>query len=274
MPELRIRGATLHYEDTGTGAETIVFAHGLFFSWRNFEEQIRALRGRYRCIAFDFRGQGESEITKSGYDLDSLAEDAAAVIETLRAAPCHFVGLSMGGFVGLRLAIRRPALLRSLVLLDSSADAESSRDRLRYGALVMIARWFGLRPVIGQVLPVMFSKRLLRNREFRTLWRDRILANDRLGTVRAVEGVLSRASVHDDLGKITTPTLIVVGAEDRATPPVHSRRMHDAISGSRLLVVPELGHMSSIEAPEAVTEAIREFVSAPISTSTDSLSRA
>ncbi|HEY0789270.1 MAG TPA: alpha/beta fold hydrolase [Thermoanaerobaculia bacterium] len=262
MPELQIRGARIHYEDGGTGTEAIVFAHGLLFSSRIFDEQIRALRDRYRCVAFDFRGQGQSEITRSGYDIDSLAEDAAAVIEALGAAPCHFVGLSMGGFVGLRLAIRRPGLLRSLVLLDSSADAEGLRDRLRYSALIVIARWFGLRPVIGRVLPVMFGRRLLRNRELRTFWRDRILANDRVGAIRAVEGVLSRAGVYDDLGKITTPTLIVVGEEDRATPPVHSRRMHDVISGSRLLVLPETGHMASIEAPEAVTDAIREFVRA------------
>ncbi|HSN68924.1 MAG TPA: alpha/beta fold hydrolase, partial [Thermoanaerobaculia bacterium] len=212
------------------------------------------------CIAFDFRGQGESEITESGYDVDSLTEDTAAVIETLGAAPCHFVGLSMGGFVGLRLALRRSSLLRSLVLVDSSADVETFWDRLRYGAMIAVARRFGLRPVIGPLLRVMFSERLLRNRELRTLWRDRVLAIDRVAAIRAVEGVLSRASVYDDLGTITTPTLIVVGQEDRTTPPARARRMHDAIPGSRLVVLPEVGHMASIEAPEALTEAIREFV--------------
>lgn len=262
MPELRIRGARLHYEDTRTGAQAIVFAHGLLFSAQSFDEQIRALRDHFRCIAFDFRGQGESEVTKSGYDIDSLTDDAAEIIETLGVAPCHFVGLSMGGFVGLRLALRRPALLRSLVLLDSSADVEGSWERIRYGALIVIARWFGLRPVIGPVLRIMFSKTLLRNPALRTRWRDRILANDRVGAVRAVKGVLSRAGVYADLEKITTPTLIVVGDQDGATPPAQSKRLHAAIRGSRLVILPEVGHMSSIEAPEAVTEAIREFVSA------------
>src|SRR5437899_1734771 len=122
MPRMQVDGAELHYEDTGGGGPPVVFSHGLLWSGKMYRFQVEALRGSHRCISFDFRGQGRSPIADSGYDMDTLARDAAALIEKLRAAPCHFVGLSMGGFIGMRLALRRPELLRSLTLIETAAD--------------------------------------------------------------------------------------------------------------------------------------------------------
>ena len=81
MPKLQINDAEIYFEEHGAGPETIVFAHGLLWSGRMFDNQVNALQDRYRCITFDFRGQGQSEVTKSGYDIDTLTEDAAALIE-------------------------------------------------------------------------------------------------------------------------------------------------------------------------------------------------
>jgi len=126
---VKVNGVELHVEDTGGSGAPVVFSHGLLWSTKMWRFQIAAFRGAHRCIAFDHRGQGRSEVTPSGYDMDTLAEDAAALIEQTGAAPVHFVGLSMGGFVGLRLAARRPALLRSLALIGSASDGESSGAR-------------------------------------------------------------------------------------------------------------------------------------------------
>ena len=116
MPKIQVNGTTLHYEDHGSGAETIVFAHGLLWSGDMFAAQVAALKDHFRCVTFDFRGQGQSEIALSGYDMDTLTDDAAALIKVLDCGSCHFIGLSMGGFVGLRLAIRQPELISSLPL--------------------------------------------------------------------------------------------------------------------------------------------------------------
>src|SRR6516162_3745736 len=72
MPTMPINGAKIYYEDTGSGPGTIVFAHGLLCNTHLFDHQVAALKDRYRCIAFDFRGQGQSEVTKTGYDMDTL----------------------------------------------------------------------------------------------------------------------------------------------------------------------------------------------------------
>jgi 3-oxoadipate enol-lactonase len=126
-----------------------------------FDAQVALLKERYRCVAFDFRGQGRSEVTRSGYDMETLYEDAVALMEQLGCAPCHFLGLSMGGFIGLRLAARRPELLRSLMLLETSADPEPSGNVAKYRQLTFVARWFGLGLVVDRVMPVMFGRTFL-----------------------------------------------------------------------------------------------------------------
>src|SRR5258708_37201312 len=122
MPRLQVDGADLHYQEAGRGP-ALVFAHGLLWSSSMFRFQIAALRDRYRCIAFDFRGQGQSEVTRKGYDMDTLARDAAQLIEKLGAAPAHFVGLSMGGFIGMRLAARRGGVLSSPGVFGTAGGA-------------------------------------------------------------------------------------------------------------------------------------------------------
>ena len=263
MPKLQINDAEIHFEEHGAGPETIVFAHGLLWSGRMFDNQVNALQDRYRCITFDFRGQGQSEVTESGYDIDTLSEDAAALIEALQCAPCHFLGLSMGGFAGLRLAIRRPALLKSLMLLETSADPEPEENLGRYRLFNFVARWLGLRLVADRVMPIMFGEKFLsdpgRTKE-KEEWRERMIANHRIGITRAVKGVISRAGVYDQLDKITTPTLIIVGEQDVATVPAKAERMHARIRGSKLVVVSGAGHTSTVEEPGAVNAALEAFL--------------
>lgn len=263
MPEIKVNDVTLFYEDQGSGPETIVFAHGLLWSGRMFDDQVAALKDKFRCITFDFRGQGQSEIAATGYDMDTLTEDAAALIKALDVQPCHFLGLSMGGFIGQRLAIRYPSLLKSLMLLETSADAEPQENIGRYRTLNFIARWFGLRPVAGRVMKIMFGEKFLGDpsrRQQRQQWRQQMIGNHRIGITRAVEGVISRDGVYDRLTEITVPTLIVVGDQDVATVPEKSERMHQQIRNSDLVVIPGAGHTSTVEEPAAVNRALSEFL--------------
>jgi len=268
MPMLRVNGATLWYEEHGAGAETIVFAHGLLWSGRMFDAQVAALQGRFRCVTFDFRGQGRSEVTADGYDMDTLADDAAALIEALGCAPCHFVGLSMGGFIGMRLAARRPELLRSLVLMETSADAEPAENVPRYrmlGGIVRALGKLGMRLVMGRVMRIMFGRTFLQDparAAERRLWRERGMENHRLGVTRALQGVIGRTPIHGELEKIAAATLVMVGDEDVATVPAKAERIRDAIPGARLVVIPGAGHTSSVEQPAFVNAALEAFFTA------------
>ncbi len=260
---MRINGADLHVEDTGGSGPAIVFSHGLLWSTTLWRFQVAAFRDSYRCIAWDHRGQGKSEVTESGYDMDTLAEDAAALIERLGATPAHFVGLSMGGFVGMRIAARRPELLRSLVLMETASDAEPWMNVPKYAAMNFLTRFLGVSPFVPAVMKIMFARPFREDparAELRNGLIRELLCNDVTGMRRAVNGVINRKALGDrELALIELPTLVISGSEDSAVVPERSMRTASRIRGARFLRIPRAGHSSSIEEPEAVNQALRSF---------------
>jgi 3-oxoadipate enol-lactonase len=271
MPVMDVNAARVHVEDTGVppgrpDAEAVVFGHGLLFSGRSFDGQVERLRDQYRCVTIDWRGQGRSPAAASGYDMDTLTQDTIGVIDALGLGPVHFVGLSMGGFVGMRLAARHPQHLRTLTLIDTSAEPEDAANVGKYRLLARIYRLFGIRPVRSRVEHIMFSKTNLADPDFRSAvdaWVAEMAKLDRSGVKKAIYGVIDRDPILAEIDRITVPALVIVGADDVATPLVKSERIVAAISGSRLEVVPDAGHSSSIEQPVVVAALIEEFIEAP-----------
>ncbi|MBX9929252.1 MAG: alpha/beta hydrolase, partial [Gemmatimonadaceae bacterium] len=260
-----VNGVSIWYEDSG-GDDKVpgVFSHGLLLNGRMFEPQVEALKDRYRCIRYDHRGQGRSSSDPGWrpHDIENLYRDAINFLETTDLRPVHWVGFSTGGFVGMRLAARRPDLVSSLTLLDTSAEAETHAARAQYQRLTWAALALGPKRLVNRIMPVLFGKSFLtdptRAAEV-ARWREEIAANSRM-VVRAVWGVLERESVLDELREISTPTLVVVGEEDVATVPTKSRRIHASIHGSVLVRLPRCGHSSSIEQPAEVSRLLREFL--------------
>jgi 3-oxoadipate enol-lactonase len=263
MPELQVDGAKLFYEDTGGTGPAIVFSHGLLWSTGMWRFQVAAFRDRFRCIAFDFRGQGRSEITASGYDMETLAQDAAQLVGELANGPVHFAGLSMGGFVGMRLAARRPELVRTLALLDTANDPEPRLNLPKYKLLGLATRVLGTGALAGEIMKVMFAKPFLRDparAELRALMRRALVDNRIQGSLRATDGVLFRKPVEAaELSRISCPTVVISGAEDSAIAPARSRRLAEQIPGARFVSIPRAGHTSAIEEPEAVNAALRDL---------------
>jgi len=269
MPKIKIRDTELFYIDTDAEAgevsnkETIVFAHGLLWDHEMFLPQIAALKEQYRCIAFDFRGQGKSPSTKGGYDMDNLTQDTLALLDQLVEGPVHFLGLSMGGFIGMRLAIHHPERLKSLMLLETTADPEPEENKPKYLKLCFVAKWFSTSLIVNKVMAIMFSQSFLNDpnkKELKTEWENRLKSLNRWTFGRAVDGVVHRKGVYELLNNINTPTLIIVGDEDVATVPAKAKRIHDAIENSQLEHVPQAGHTSSIEQPKIINQLISTFL--------------
>ncbi len=260
---LTVNGTTLWVEDSGGDGTPLLFSHGLLMSSRMFDAQVAALQGRYRCIRWDHRGQGRSaDVSGRIITIEQVTEDTIALIRTLALPPVHFVGLSMGGFVGMRLAARHPELLRSLALLDTSADAEPAENVPRYRLLNTITRWLGIRWVVSRVMPIMFGRTFLSDpakATDRAHWRAQ-LAGNRRSIYRAVNGVVERDGVAHELAAIRCPTLVLVGEEDVATVPAKSERIGGLIAGAELRRIPGAGHSSSVEQPDAVTSALDTFL--------------
>ena len=268
MPLIDTNGAQVYVEDTGSppdhsNAEAVVFGHGVLFSGRSFAGQVARLRDRYRCLTIDWRGQGRSPATESGYDMDTLTQDAIGVIEALGLGPVHFVGLSMGGFVGMRLGARHPELLRSLTLVDTNAGPEDTASARRYRLLAWVYGLAGVRPVKSQVLPVLFGPTYRadpRSKAEIGAWIAELSTSDRSGIKKAIHGVIERDPILPEIGRITAPTLVIVGADDVAAPVAKSAAIAAAIPGARLEILPNAGHSSSIEQPDVVAGLIESFV--------------
>ncbi|KAA9159630.1 alpha/beta fold hydrolase [Amycolatopsis acidicola] len=262
MPSIEVNGAALAYTDTGPrGAPAVLFGHGLLFGGWMFGPQVEALSDRFRCVTIDWRGQGDSPPARGGYDMDTLTGDAVALIDALGLAPVHWVGLSMGGFVGQRIAVRHGELLRTLTLLDTSAEAEDPAKAHDYKLLALVQRVFGIRPVLGRVTPLLFGPGAPADAVGE--WRRRIARANRAALRQAVLGVANRKAVTHELGRITVPALVVAGAEDRAIPPAESARMADGIAGARLEVVENCGHSSTLEQPAEIVRLLTTFLERP-----------
>jgi len=261
---IELGDTTLYHEDTGPGStgETIAFSHGLLWGSELFAPQISALRDRYRCIAWDHRGQGRSASDhRQTIGMELVWQDAVALLEHLQVGPVHFCGLSMGGFVAMRMAARRPELVRSLILIETSSDPEPRENISRYRLLSNIVRLLGPRVVRSQVGPIMLGKSIRDDPARRDeVERFTDLMSRRKDIWRAVNGVIDRAGIHAELARIVAPALVIVGEEDLATPAPKAEKIVGALTGARLVTVPRAGHSSTVEEPTAVTAAIESFL--------------
>lgn len=265
MPASIVNGVSVHYLQAGEGSETIVFSHGYLMNHRMYDHQITALKDRYNIIAFDHRCHGASEQVRTEFGMYDLVEDAATLIQTSSREPVHFIGMSTGGFVGMRLALRYPQLIKSLTLIDTSADIEDPKKKLSNSVMLEILRWFGVKPLIGKAMSALMGRTFLKDsqrKELKQYWQDYILSLDKRAIRQFGLAIFNRDSVLDALSKLTSPppTLVIVGSEDVATPVAKSQQLHTAIKDSQLVIVPKAGHTSPVEEPETVTQAIDAFL--------------
>ena len=265
MPTFQRGHTTIAYTDTGVpagreDAPVVFFAHGLLFSGWMFQHQIAHLRDRYRCVTIDFRGQGDSPRALGGYDMDTLTVDVSELLRHLQIPVVNFVGLSMGGFVGIRLAARNPEIVHSLTLLDSAATAEEPANRSKYKTLSKVYRVAGMKPLRSRVAPIMLADRNL-SAPWVEEWMAMLERTDRAGLVKAIESVADRDPCEDEAIRIIAPTLVVVGAEDAATPPDKSRRIAELIATTRFHEIPGAGHSPTMERPDEVNAILEAFLS-------------
>lgn len=268
MPIIHVNGAELYYDDTGPGGEAALFVPGLAWGTLLFRAQVAALEGRYRCVVVEPRGQGRSEVAKDGYELDNVALDLSALIDHLGLAPCHLVGHSLGGSAAVRIAARRPEVVRSLAMLNATADEDPVWDRVLFRGLSYLVEGFGMGRVDDRLVETMFGQTFL-NDPARAVQREearnQFLSNDSTGIARAVRGWLRSPAVMQELPKVTAPTLVVAGEEDSVVKPDRSRQVAEGVQNGRFLLVPNCGHSAPFEAPGQVNAALLElFERAPV----------
>lgn len=263
MPYITIKDAKIYYTQVGGGEEVLLFAHGLFWSHEMFGPQVKKFKENYTVIAYDHRGQGKSEYMGDGLSLDFLTEDALELIDRVAGKPVHFIGLGMGGFIGLRLAARYPHKIKSLVLLETSASPEPVENLPKYRFLNGLIKWFGFIPLVtAKLMQVLFAESWVKNPENRNaykFWKKQLRKNKK-SLYKSFEAVMSREGVEDEIRTIRCPVMVIVGDEDVATKSEKAKYLQMAIPDSRLHVLPGSGHSISIEKPDAVNTLIQDFL--------------
>ncbi|MFH5211821.1 alpha/beta fold hydrolase [Antrihabitans sp. NCIMB 15449] len=258
MASIDVNGTTLAYDEAGPkDATAIVFSHSLFFNRAMFDYYLQNFSPQYRVVTYDHRGQGESASAPlDELDMDTLTDDAAALIEALDLGPCHFVGNSMGGFVALRLAARRPDLLRSAVALNSSAEEE--HKLAEFEPVVAAARDKGPAELIDILMYIMFGDTsIAEETPAAKHWRLHMLSLPN-SIADSAHQVIHRRSIVDELASTKVPVLAIAGSEDHAYPPPISSENIAAATGGRHLTVEAAGHSVSAEQPEIVAGHLRD----------------
>lgn len=252
-------GIRVAYEEAGAGVPVLLL-HGFPFSRQMWRLQAPLARNA-RLITCDLRGFGESEGTPSS--MDELAEDVHALVTHLGLSSFILGGFSMGGYVLFRYIARHADRLKALLLLDTRADPDTPEGRQRrYDAIARIERE-GPSGYLDDFLKLVVSPKTLEARP--DLIRDLRgqMAKARPATLTgALRALAERPDSTPLLPTIRLPTLIIVGEDDKATPPESARRMHAAIAGSQFVLIPEAGHVSNLEQPEPFNAAVAAFLRA------------
>ncbi len=261
MPHYDGRGFKIHYVEEGDGP-AIVFAHGFLFDHTMFAAQFEDLPDRYRCIAWDLRGHGRSDLPDAPWSLQDMVADLIKFIEDTNAAPCHLVGMSLGGMTAVRVALQRQDLLRSLVMIDSTADAEDPGVAEAYSAYQARAhREDGVSEEFArETMPIFFTQTFIdENPDVIDIQVDREMNTPTITVVEGLRALIQRDSVVDQLPLIRMPALAIHGELDAAVPIARAEEFVSGVAGAELVRVLDAGHTTPIETPDVVNEALAGF---------------
>jgi 3-oxoadipate enol-lactonase len=260
MPSKTLNNTTMHFEESGTG-RALVLLHGFPLDSRIWEPQRQGLSDRHRVITPDLRGFGKSGLAIRPFSLEDLADDIHALLAELGALPAALGGLSMGGYVALAYVKKYPTDLSALLLLDTKAEGDTPDGKQARDKMIELARTKGAKAVADQMMPKMLSPDTLEHRPNVVKSLREVMDSQPPQTIAAALAAMRDRPDHSgNLPSISVPTLIIVGESDAITPPPVAESMHKAIPRSQLVIIKGAGHMTPMEQPQQVIDALRRFL--------------
>ena len=172
-----------------------------------------------------------------------------------------WAGLSIGGFLSMRAALRHPERVRALVLMNTDAGPESAFNAFKYAMLRLGLKTLGPGPIVPSLLPIFLGKTTRRDRpDLREQVARQFMAMRVPSIAEGVHTIVARDDIRGELGQIRCPTLVIAGEEDQPLPPERSEQIARRIPHAEMVVVPKCGHLSALEAPEAVSRELTSFL--------------
>ncbi|HHI82306.1 MAG TPA: alpha/beta fold hydrolase [Rhizobiales bacterium] len=229
------------------GGKNLLFVPGLLCTHELYTNQIEGLKTKAAISVADHTGA------------DSMAAIAAQI---LQKAPERFAlaGLSMGGYLSFEIMRQAPERVEKLALLDTKAGPDAPEISERRKSLMAMAKEQGLDPVIDMLLPLLVHPDRVNDPQVAGVFARMAHETGVDGFLNQMNAILTRPDSTPGLAAISCPTLIIVGEQDALTPPADATAMHEGISGSHLAVIPDCGHLSTLERPAEVTRLLSQWL--------------
>lgn len=255
MALVQVTNGALNVRRWGAG-EPLLLVHGLGASSDLWVAQLRAFADRHEVIAIDVRGFGRSPAGELDFTLDDIIDDLLELCRRLEFDRIHFLGSSMGGFIGQKLALAAPDLCQSLILCHTASQTgippEIIDSRLKAIRSMTMDDFAAM--VAGQALAQPADPFILE-------WLQEMVAkNDRELYIHYLGTVLRQFDVTDRVAEIRVPTLIISGSEDRVIPPAFGAALHDLIPHSRHHLMCGVGHLGYAEKPDEFNGLVLDFL--------------
>ncbi len=250
------------YDDHGVGLP-VIFLHAFPLNRSMWTDLATALlkEQRYRLVAPDWRGFGESTINNTISTMELFADDVAGLMDRLGMQQAIFCGISMGGYAALAFLHKYPQRLAGLILADTRPGADTEEAKANREHVAHLAETRGNSAIADLQVPKLISDYTRRNHpEVEARVRRMIAMATPSGIAAASRGMAQRTDLTHLLPTISFPTLVVVGELDVLTPPETAREYAIKIPAAQVMVIPRAGHLSSLEQPEIFFEVVRDFL--------------
>ena len=260
-----VNGNETYYEIHGKeGAPWLVFSHSLACSVRMWDGEIERHKGKYRVLAYDTRGHGQSAAPKGPYTLEQLADDLHGLLRHLKIEKPHYVGLSMGGMIGQTAALKYPGLFGTMTLCDTTSRYPAEAQPM-WADRIRVAESKGMEPLVQGTLERWFTEDFRKSQKAKVERVAALIAKTPVAGYAGCCAAIPKINVTSRLKELKVPTLVICGNDDPATPPAMAREIQENIPGAKLTLIPQAAHLANIEQPEAFNRALADFLSSPAS---------
>lgn len=253
-----VNGIGIRYTIEGDGP-WLVMSHSLACDHTMWNAQATAFRDRHRVLRFDTRGHGGSDAPAGAYTLEQLADDLEALLAGLGVARCRFMGLSMGGMIGMTHALKYPGRFDRLILCNTSSRIGPEAAPIWQGRIETVTAG-GMEPLVEPTLSRWFTAPFLARRSPVV---EQVGAMIRTTPPAGYIGcchAIPKIDLTDRLGAVRCPTLVICGDQDVGTPVEMARAIQLAIPGAQLGVIPSASHLSNLEQPDTFNHLVGRFL--------------
>jgi pimeloyl-ACP methyl ester carboxylesterase len=256
MPFADVNGQHIYFEDSGGSGAAVIFSHGYLMDHEMFEPQVAALSGEFRCITWDERGFGQTEVHDAFTYWDS-ADDALGLLTHLGIDAAFLVGMSQGGFISMRAALRAPQRVRGLGLIDTQAGVEAEEVRPLFEAMATDWETNGASDALTDAVAGMIMSPGYDHSGWVAKWQALARENVR----QPFRTLMDRDDLSDRVSEIGAPVIIFHGEEDASIPMEKAEYLEREIPNCEALVrIAGAGHAANLSHPDEVNGPLREFL--------------